>query len=62
MMVKNIVGEDNAGENWAMLLEYGTPTQRNNRFAKYDCPDILHKKFSRSAEVHLFQKMDNLKK
>lgn len=24
MMVKNIVGEDNAGENWAMLLEYGT--------------------------------------
>ena len=24
MMVKNILGEDNAGENWAMLLEYGT--------------------------------------
>lgn len=24
MMVKNILGEENAGENWAMLLEYGT--------------------------------------
>ena len=62
MMVKNIVGEDNAGENWAMLLEYGTQNREIIALQNMGCRDILHKKFSRSAEVHLFQKMDNLKK
>ena len=41
MMVKNILGEDNAGENWAMLFRVWNSEQRNNRFAKYGIVEIF---------------------
>ena len=46
MMVKNIVGEDNAGENWAMLLEYGTQNReiialQNMGLSRYSAQKIF---------------------
>lgn len=45
-MVKNIVGEDNAGENWAMLLEYGTQNReiialQNMGLSRYSAQKIF---------------------
>lgn len=46
MMVKNILGEDNAGENWAMLLEYGTQNReiialQNMGLSRYSAQKIF---------------------
>lgn len=46
MMVKNILGEDNAGENWAMLLEYGTQNReiialQNMGLSRYSAQKIV---------------------
>ena len=45
-MVKNILGEDNAGENWAMLLEYGTQNReiialQNMGLSRYSAQKIF---------------------
>lgn len=46
MMIKNILGEDNAGENWAMLLEYGTQNReiialQNMGLSRYSAQKIF---------------------
>lgn len=46
MMVKNILGEDNAGENWAMLLEYGSQNReiialQNMGLSRYSAQKIF---------------------
>lgn len=46
MMVKNILGEENAGENWAMLLEYGTQNReiialQNMGLSRYSAQKIF---------------------
>lgn len=46
MMVKNILGEENAGENWAVLLEYGTQNReiialQNMGLSRYSAQKIF---------------------
>lgn len=67
MMVKNILGEDNAGENWAMLLEYGTQNReiialQNMGLSRYSAQKIF--KECRGAfitENGLLKKIDKSK-
>lgn len=61
MMVKNILGEDNAGENWAMLLEYGTQHREIIALQNMGLSRYSAQKFSRSVKTYLFQKKGNLK-